>query len=103
VWWSPATGKLCDRCHALKKEHKSVDTALLRQMIRHALLAYYPKATLWPNGLGFEVRGWTFSYDEAREQWVARKTRRGKTVLGYGKTAHEAYVNAVPVKEEIKS
>mgnify|MGYP001195747218 CR=1 FL=1 len=58
-----------------------METATLRQLIRHAMLEYYPKATLWPNGLGFDYRGWTWSYSEANARWYVSKTVRGKGEL----------------------
>lgn len=76
-----------------------METTALRELVETARRTYYPNARPWPNGLGFEVQGWSFSYGEREQAWFCSKERRGRKVRGQGKTPFDAYVNATPVKE----
>lgn len=80
-----------------------MDTPTLRQLIRHEMIRYYPQAKLWPNGLGFDYRGWTWGYDETQgvseiKRWICHKTVKGRRVLGRGANPFDAYAHAVPLK-----
>jgi len=41
-----------------------------------------PGGRLWPNGLGFDCRGWEYTYDAARAQWYALYRRRNRGAYG---------------------
>jgi hypothetical protein len=45
---------------------------------------------LWPNGLGFDRRGWEFSFSERRHEWVAVCGER----FAYGPTPEAAQEQA---------
>lgn len=82
-----------------------MESPLVKALIEQGRKVYYPKAKLWPNGLGFDYRGWAWGFDERPEtsqikRWVCTKTRNGKTVLGRGANPFDAYAHAVPLKEQ---
>lgn len=41
-----------------------------------------PGGKLWPNGLGFDCRGWEYTYDAARMEWYALYRRRNYGAYG---------------------
>lgn len=77
-----------------------MDTEKLRLLTYEAACRMQGK--LWPNGIGFDVGGWTYAYDErpAANRWEAY-FRRGRRDLGYrygtGATPEDARANATRV------
>jgi len=76
-----------------------METSLVRALVAAKMREYYPNATLWPNGLGFDTRGWSFSYSEQDHKWHVSKTRKGIRVHGVGENPFDAYAHARPVRE----
>lgn len=73
-----------------------MDTDALRTLTLDAFKAF-TKATLWPNGLGFDAYGWEYSYSEQSQDWIAVNRRRDPRRMGRGATPREAKQNARPV------
>jgi hypothetical protein len=70
-----------------------MDTAELRQLTRHACLRLGGK--LWPNGIGFDRRGWQFTYSERTNRWTASRPQGGyATTYGEGPTPETAQAHA---------
>lgn len=74
-----------------------METDILKTYIEAKRREYYPKARPWPNGLGFEHRGWSWSYSEQDHKWYVTKTHNGRTVRGAGENPFDAYAHAKPV------
>lgn len=53
--------------------------------------AAWPPARVWPNGLGFDRRGWSYKFDERTEEWQA--AREGY-IVGSGPTPAAARLYA---------
>lgn len=73
-----------------------METEALRTLTLTAFKAF-TKATLWPNGLGFDAYGWEYSYSENAGDWCALNRRRDPRRFGRGATPAEAKKNARPV------
>jgi hypothetical protein len=76
-----------------------METNTLRLLVASKMREYYPNAKLWPNGLGFDTRGWQFTFREAEGKWYASKRVKGILALGKGENPFDAYAHAKPVKE----
>lgn len=76
-----------------------METEVLKAYVAAKMREYYPKGKLWPNGLGFEYRGWSFSYGEREQRWFASKEQKGRVARGQGDNPFDAYAHARPVQE----
>jgi hypothetical protein len=67
-----------------------METEALKALVRNT--ASLEKGSVWPNGLGFDRRGWEFTFDETKRQWHALNRRSDKS--GYGDTPADALATA---------
>ena len=67
--------------------------------IRQQVAQHAPSArSVYPNGLGFARRGWSYSFGV--RGWCATKVdRRDRGWVGWGETPAEAQANACPQPE----
>lgn len=67
-----------------------MDTASLRSLVKAAATGT-PGAKLWPNGLGFNVRGVQYVYSERSSAWCASgPCGKYASKVGYGSTPEAA-------------
>lgn len=68
------------------------------EIVRTEAQADERNGRIWPNGIGFDWRGWEYSVVTGRWR-AARKLNDGSAFLGYGESASTARAAAVLVKQ----
>lgn len=74
-----------------------MSTETIRMRIADAALAMGAWRHVWPNGLGFDWRGWEYTISEPDGAWCALRRAGDTSRHGKGATPHAAKANAQPL------